>query len=329
MRGRPASATSSSSRARGRGSASATSRASREDEAAALVARARARRALPRPRRPRLALWGRARGARAARLGRRLRVARAGPRRGAAPRRALAPRGRARRRARRGAQPSWRCRSRCPLRPTCARSTPGSGSSPTTPRPGSPWASTRSRCLRPELARGLARCDELAATPDRSSIAVAGMVVARQRPATAKGVVFMLLEDERGVVNVIVPPPVYERCRLAVRTAVVRRRQRPPRAPRERPQPGRRLGRAARGPRRRRRRRGPPDRAAGAPGDRSRPRPRRRPAGRARRRRRRRASARNRRRGAAAAQLRKPMNKPNQTPMQDRLQNICSVRART
>ena len=45
------------------------------------------------------------------------------------------------------------------------------------------------------------------------------MVVARQRPATAKGVVFMLLEDERGVVNVIVPPPVYERCRLAVRTA--------------------------------------------------------------------------------------------------------------
>ncbi len=45
------------------------------------------------------------------------------------------------------------------------------------------------------------------------------MVVARQRPATAKGIVFMLLEDEGGVVNVIVPPPVYERCRLAVRTA--------------------------------------------------------------------------------------------------------------
>ena len=45
------------------------------------------------------------------------------------------------------------------------------------------------------------------------------MVVARQRPATAKGVVFMLLEDEVGVANVIVPPPVYERCRLAVRTA--------------------------------------------------------------------------------------------------------------
>ena len=47
----------------------------------------------------------------------------------------------------------------------------------------------------------------------------AGMVVARQRPETAKGIVFMLLEDERGTVNLIVPPPVYERHRAAVRAA--------------------------------------------------------------------------------------------------------------
>ena len=60
---------------------------------------------------------------------------------------------------------------------------------------------------------------ELATTPDGATIEVVGLAVARQRPATAKGVVFMLLEDEGGVVNVIVPPPVYERCRLAVRTA--------------------------------------------------------------------------------------------------------------
>jgi error-prone DNA polymerase len=73
--------------------------------------------------------------------------------------------------------------------------------------------------LRPELEPGLVRSEELLTLPDRSEIAVAGMVVARQRPATAKGIVFMLLEDEVGVVNVIVPPPVYERCRLAVRTA--------------------------------------------------------------------------------------------------------------
>jgi error-prone DNA polymerase len=46
---------------------------------------------------------------------------------------------------------------------------------------------------------------------------VAGLVVARQRPATAKGVTFMLLEDEHGTINLIVPPPVHDRCRLAVR----------------------------------------------------------------------------------------------------------------
>jgi DNA polymerase III alpha subunit len=48
-------------------------------------------------------------------------------------------------------------------------------------------------------------------------VAVAGMAVARQRPATANGVVFMLLEDELGQVNLIVPPPVYERFRPLVR----------------------------------------------------------------------------------------------------------------
>ena len=47
---------------------------------------------------------------------------------------------------------------------------------------------------------------------------VGGLVVARQRPGTAKGVVFLLLEDETGTVNVIVPPKVYERDRLTVRT---------------------------------------------------------------------------------------------------------------
>jgi len=41
--------------------------------------------------------------------------------------------------------------------------------------------------------------------------------MARQRPATARGVTFMLLEDEHGTINLIVPPPVYERYRLTVR----------------------------------------------------------------------------------------------------------------
>jgi error-prone DNA polymerase len=43
------------------------------------------------------------------------------------------------------------------------------------------------------------------------------MAIARQRPATANGVVFMLLEDEHGQVNLIVPPPVYEEHRAVVR----------------------------------------------------------------------------------------------------------------
>ena len=49
-------------------------------------------------------------------------------------------------------------------------------------------------------------------------VRVGGMVVARQRPGTANGIVFILLEDEFGTINLIVPPPVYERHRLIVRT---------------------------------------------------------------------------------------------------------------
>ena len=51
-----------------------------------------------------------------------------------------------------------------------------------------------------------------------SQVRVGDLVVARQRPGTAKGIVFMLLEDEGGTVNLIVPPDVYDRDRLAVRT---------------------------------------------------------------------------------------------------------------
>jgi DNA polymerase III alpha subunit len=42
-------------------------------------------------------------------------------------------------------------------------------------------------------------------------------VVARQRPETAKGFIFVLMEDEAGMINVIVRPDVYERHRVAVR----------------------------------------------------------------------------------------------------------------
>jgi error-prone DNA polymerase len=73
--------------------------------------------------------------------------------------------------------------------------------------------------MRPGLDPALRRSAELERVDDGSPVEVAGMVVARQRPGTAKGIVFMLLEDESGTVNLIVPPPVYDRHRSLVRTA--------------------------------------------------------------------------------------------------------------
>jgi error-prone DNA polymerase len=71
--------------------------------------------------------------------------------------------------------------------------------------------------LRPHLPAHVLSSHDLCQAPDRALVAVAGMAVARQRPATANGVVFMLLEDEFGQMNLIVPPPVYERHRALVR----------------------------------------------------------------------------------------------------------------
>ncbi|MCA8880496.1 MAG: hypothetical protein KDA73_11180 [Rhodobacteraceae bacterium] len=52
--------------------------------------------------------------------------------------------------------------------------------------------------------------------PNGARIAVAGLVLVRQRPGTAKGVIFVTLEDETGVVNVIVWAKIFERFRRAV-----------------------------------------------------------------------------------------------------------------
>jgi error-prone DNA polymerase len=70
--------------------------------------------------------------------------------------------------------------------------------------------------LRPRLP-GVTTSAELADVPHGAHISIAGMAVARQRPATANGVVFMLLEDELGQMNLIIAPPVYERHRAIVR----------------------------------------------------------------------------------------------------------------
>jgi len=71
--------------------------------------------------------------------------------------------------------------------------------------------------LRAHLPDGVISSRDLDGAPDRAQVAIAGMAVARQRPATANGVVFMLIEDEFGAVNLIVPPSVYDRHRAIVR----------------------------------------------------------------------------------------------------------------
>jgi error-prone DNA polymerase len=71
--------------------------------------------------------------------------------------------------------------------------------------------------LRAHLPAGVLSSRELDGAPNRAQVVVAGMAVARQRPATANGVVFMLIEDEFGPVNLIVPPTVYDRHRAIVR----------------------------------------------------------------------------------------------------------------
>jgi error-prone DNA polymerase len=73
--------------------------------------------------------------------------------------------------------------------------------------------------LRPGLDPKLVCSSELKKIDHGAAVEIAGMVTARQRPETANGVTFLLLEDERGSVNLVVPPPVYERHRPLVRTA--------------------------------------------------------------------------------------------------------------
>jgi error-prone DNA polymerase len=70
---------------------------------------------------------------------------------------------------------------------------------------------------RVQLARlGVARADDLQRMRHGGPVRVAGAVVVRQRPGTAKGFVFLSLEDESGLVNVVVPPPLFQRYRLTL-----------------------------------------------------------------------------------------------------------------
>jgi error-prone DNA polymerase len=72
--------------------------------------------------------------------------------------------------------------------------------------------------LRERLPADAVTSRDLETIDHGTRIRAGGLVVARQRPGTANGIVFILLEDEYGTINLIVPPPVYERHRLIVRT---------------------------------------------------------------------------------------------------------------
>jgi len=58
--------------------------------------------------------------------------------------------------------------------------------------------------------RGICSAIELRNLPDGADVRVGGAVIARQRPGTAKGFVFLSLEDETGIANAIITPQLFE-----------------------------------------------------------------------------------------------------------------------
>jgi len=74
--------------------------------------------------------------------------------------------------------------------------------------------------VRAELeAMGVRTARDLRTVRDRTAVEVAGVITHRQQPMTAKGTIFMNLEDETGLVNVICPPAVWKRYRRIAKTA--------------------------------------------------------------------------------------------------------------
>src|SRR6185312_2119196 len=65
-------------------------------------------------------------------------------------------------------------------------------------------------------ARSIVRCEQLAELPSGRHVAVAGIVLVRQRPGSAKGVIFATLEDETGIANAIIWTRVFEAYRPVV-----------------------------------------------------------------------------------------------------------------
>ena len=64
--------------------------------------------------------------------------------------------------------------------------------------------------------RGVLRAVDLPNAKNGRRVRVAGMVITRQRPGTAKGFVFLTLEDETGISNVIIRPDLFDQNRMTV-----------------------------------------------------------------------------------------------------------------
>ena len=78
--------------------------------------------------------------------------------------------------------------------------------------------------LRAELTReGLVTAAELAHLPTDRRLSIAGIVLIRQRPGSANGVVFITIEDETGIANLIVWPAILDRFRRAALGATLLR----------------------------------------------------------------------------------------------------------
>jgi error-prone DNA polymerase len=74
--------------------------------------------------------------------------------------------------------------------------------------------------LRPELAaKKIVTCADATVTADRRKVTVAGLVLVRQRPGSAKGVMFITIEDETGTANLVIWPSLYEKQRQVVHGA--------------------------------------------------------------------------------------------------------------
>ena len=66
---------------------------------------------------------------------------------------------------------------------------------------------------------GVRQASELSDVSNGQRVRIAGCVIARQRPGTAKGFVFLSLEDETGVANAILRPEIFQKNRLLVSSA--------------------------------------------------------------------------------------------------------------